>query len=109
MKGHAARVRPRDGVRNELAALTAEVSALRALIERIATAEPPTPQDDGEHYISVAEAARLARVSTQTIRNWIDQHNIGRYCEPIYLVDRRLLRDHLIRRGGKLPPELIRG
>jgi hypothetical protein len=83
--------------------LEAEVARLRRVIEERPAS--PAPQDDGEHYISVAEAARLARVTTQTVRNWIDKFAIGRFVDPVYLVDRRLLRDHLIRHRGKLPPE----
>jgi hypothetical protein len=88
--------------------LETEVARLRQVIEdRLAS--PVPPNGEAESLIPVTEAARLAGVSTQTIRNWIDRHGIGRFFDPVYLVDRRLLRDHLIRRGGKLPPELIRG
>jgi hypothetical protein len=79
--------------------LEAEVRRLRQVIE----------DQPGVSLIPVAEAARLAKVTPQTVRTWIDDHKIGRFFNPVYLVDRRLLRDHLIRRGGKLPPELIRG
>ena len=85
-------------------ALEAEVARLRQVIEA-----RPAPDSDARHFIAVAEAARLAGVSTQSVRNWIERHGIGRFFDPVYLVDRRLLRDHLIRQRGKLPPELSRG
>jgi hypothetical protein len=86
--------------------LAAEVAQLRQTVERLAAAPP---NGEAECLIPVAEAARLARVTPQTVRTWIDTHSMGRFFAPVYLVDRRLLRDHLLRRGGKLPPELIRG
>ena len=87
--------------------LETEVAQLRQVIEERLAA--PAPMGDAESLISVTAAAELAQVTTQTIRNWVDRHGIGRFVDPVYLVDRRLLRDHLIRRGGKLPPELFRG
>lgn len=90
-----------------IAELEAEVGRLRqAIAERLPA---PAPDSDATHFITVAEAARLAGVSAQTIRNWIERYGIGRFFDPVYLVDRRLLRDHLIRHKGRLPPELSRG
>ena len=88
--------------------LTAQVAALQQTVDRLVASPAPT-NGEAECLIPVAEAARLAKVTPQTVRNWIDDHGIGRFFDPVYLVDRRLLRDHLIRRGGKLPLELIRG
>jgi hypothetical protein len=88
--------------------LETELAALRQTVERL-VASPVPLKGGAESLISVTEAARLARVTTQTIRNWADRHGIGRFVDPVYMVDRRLLRDHLIRRGGRLPLELIRG
>jgi hypothetical protein len=86
-----------------LAALEAEVARLRQVVEA-----RPAPDSDAKRFIAVSEAARLAQVSTQSVRNWIDRYGIGRFVDPAYLADRRLLREHLIRHRGKLPPELSR-
>jgi len=88
--------------------LAAEVAELRQTVERLAAAPVP-PNGDAESLISVTAAAELAEVTTQTIRNWVDRYGIGRFIDPAYLVDRRLLREHLIRHRGKLPSALSRG
>jgi hypothetical protein len=100
--------RDASGAAKRLDVLEAEVARLRQVIEE-RLASPVSPNGEVESLIPVTEAARMAKVTPQSIRNWIDLHGIGRFVAPVYLVDRRLLRDHLIRRGGKLPPELIRG
>ena len=95
----------------EIAALRAEVIASGMLVRELrrelhaAITPRPEPEAGVGHLISVAEASKLSRVSPQTIRNWAD-HGIGKFVANHYLVDKRLLRAHLVKRGGRLPAEL---
>ena len=102
---------PRHATNARIDELAAEVAALQQTVALLVAERPPAPAPDSDatRFISVTEAARLAGVSTQSIRNWIDRYSIGRFINPAYLVDRRLLREHLIRHRGKLPLALSRG
>jgi hypothetical protein len=77
-----------------------------AAFERALT-EPPASCAAPTEWLSTTEAAALALVSRQCIRDWIARHpHIGRYVarEGRYVVSRRALRAYLLARSdGKLP------
>lgn len=79
MKHHATHTAPEPVT---LDSLHAELVELRALVVERLPASVPMPDSDAKRFIAVSEAARLAGVSTQTIRNWIDRYNIGRFVDP---------------------------
>jgi hypothetical protein len=81
MKGHAARVRPRDGVREELGRLQAQLAAVqseqaqqRALLERVLAGDDP---DDPS--LTVQQIAKLTGRGEEAVRLWFTQRQLGHH------------------------------
>jgi len=107
----AARARPRDDrMAAEVARLASQVARLVEVVEARLPAPEPVEDDDDAGDVSVAEAARLAGRSTQTLRRWCDDFGVGKYSDAAgcYLVCRAKLRAHLVGRYGaaRLPAGL---
>jgi hypothetical protein len=100
-----ARITTNDDLLAEIRAFRAEFAEFVAARDNV-PATPAAPSDD----LSVDQAAQLAEVSQQTIRNWLKRRAIGRWNAAFlaWTVSRRKLRAHLVATRGadRLPPAL---
>ena len=90
----------------DLAALRAEIAALRELIEQRLPA-PLAPRE----WLSVEQAAALALRSPQCIRAWCRDRRIGTKVRGVWQIDRAQMRRLVIERfgEGRLPVPMRNG
>jgi hypothetical protein len=79
-----------------------ELAAIRRCVETRPAKPPENLLALGEDEITVAQAAPIAGVDKQSIRNWCRRHGIGRYDvgRAQWVVSRSRLMDYVERRFG---------
>ena len=88
MKDRAAGVpRPSIDVGCELAAMRAEIAALRELVEQLVVSPPPPERD----WLSIDQAAELVNRTPQAVRARCRANRIGHKVQGVWRVDRARL------------------